>query len=163
MSDLPPPSSPVPPEVPPTPPTPPEAPASPPEVPVHEPEVLSSSGDPVPNAPYDKELGIVMHLLPFAGFLLPSIPVVNFVAPLALWLFKRGESPYLDAQGKEVLNFQITVTIAAVASMVLMVVCIGMILLPVVAIAAAILCIIGAVKASEGKVYRYPLNLRLIK
>lgn len=163
MSDLPPPSSSVPPDVPPTPPTPPETPPAPPEVPVQEPEVLSSSGDPLPSAPYDKELGIVMHLLPFAGFLLPNFPVVNLLAPLALWLFKRADSAYLDAHGKEVINFQITVTLAAFVSLLLFVVCIGAFLLPVVAIAAAICCIIGAVKASDKQLYRYPLSLRLIK
>lgn len=111
----------------------------------------------------DKELGIVMHLLPLVGFLLPNVPVLNLVAPLALWLFKRAESPYLDEQGKEVLNFQITISIAAFVSALLLFVCIGAFLLPVVAIALVIFSIIGAVKASEKKIYRFPLSLRLIK
>lgn len=163
MSDLPPPSSPVPPETPPTPPTPPETPPAPPEVPVQEPEVLGSNGDPLPSAQYDKELGIAMHLLPLLGFVTPGIPVLNLVAPLVLWLFRRSESAYLDAHGKEVLNFQILVTIAAFISSLLVFVCIGLPMLIAVAFCLVIYAIIGAVKASEKKVYRYPLNIKLIK
>jgi len=163
MSDLPPPSSSVPPETPPTPPTPPEPSPAPPEVPVQEPEILSSNGDPLPSAQYDKELGIAMHLLPLLGFVTPGIPVLNLVAPLILWLFKRADSPYLDAHGKEVLNFQITVTIAAVISGLLVAVCIGIPMLIAVAISLVIFAILGAVKASEKKIYRYPLSIKLIK
>ncbi len=125
--------------------------------------MLGSNGDPLPSAPYDKELGIAMHLLPFVGFLFHAIPVVNIVAPLVLWLLKRSESKYLDAHGKEVLNFQITVTIAAFVCMLLVFVCIGALLLPVVGIAMVIFAIIGAVKASEKKIYRYPVSIRFIK
>jgi len=35
----------------------------------------------------------------------------GFVGPLILWLLKKDEDPFIDRQGKEALNFQITVVI----------------------------------------------------
>ncbi|PZP69777.1 MAG: DUF4870 domain-containing protein [Stenotrophomonas maltophilia] len=66
-------------------------------------------------------------------------------------------------QAKEALNFQITVTIAMVISIILMVVIIGGILAPIVGIINLVFCIIAAVKANNGEAYRYPFTLRLIK
>jgi uncharacterized Tic20 family protein len=60
------------------------------------------------------------------------------------------------------VNFQITVCLALIVSFVLMLVLIGFVLLPIVAIAALVLTIIGAVKANDGIAYRYPFTLRLI-
>ena len=66
-------------------------------------------------------------------------------------------------QAKEALNFQITVTIAMVISIILMVVIIGGILAPIVGLVNLVFCIIAAVKANNGEAYRYPFTLRLIK
>jgi len=41
--------------------------------------------------------------------------------------------------------------------------CIGFLLLPAVAIADLVLCIMACIAASKGEPYRYPLCLRLIK
>ncbi len=116
----------------------------------------------MPKDSTESSLGIVMHLLPFAGFVAP-FPGINLLTPGLLWLFKRAESPYLDAHGKEVLNFQITLTIALLVAFLSFFLCIGVVLLPVVAVAGAVYCILGAVKASENKLYKYPFNLKLIK
>ena len=66
-------------------------------------------------------------------------------------------------QAKEALNFQITVTIAMVISIILMIVIIGGILAPIVGVINLVFCIIAAVKANNGEAYRYPFTLRLIK
>lgn len=85
------------------------------------------------------------------------------LGPLIVWLIKKDTMPFVDDQGKEALNFQITVLLAAIVCVVLMLVAIGFLLLVVLSIADLIFIIIAAVKASEGVAYRYPLNLRLIK
>ena len=102
----------------------------------------------------DKTLGIVMHLLCIVGF-----PVIG---PLIIWLMKKDQSPYLDAQGRELLNFQISYFIYALISMVLVAVLIGIPLLFAVGIASLVFTIIGIVKASEGQVYRFPLCIRML-
>ena len=71
--------------------------------------------------------------------------------------------PFVDDQGKESLNFQITVTIAAIVAAVLIVLLVGFLLLPIVGLIALVFTIIAGIKANEGVAYRYPFALRLIK
>ena len=108
----------------------------------------------------EKNLAMFCHLAALAGLL---IPAGNIIGPLILWLLKRESMPLVDAHGKEVLNFQITVTIALAVCIVT-----AWLLLPVLAaiiigIAALVLTIIGTIKASNGELYRYPFTLRLVK
>jgi uncharacterized Tic20 family protein len=86
-----------------------------------------------------------------------------FIAPLIIYLIKKDESAYVREQSKEALNFQITVLICYIISWFLMFVFIGFILIILLGLADLILIIIATIKASEGKLYRYPFNLRLIK
>ena len=108
----------------------------------------------------EKQLGMLCHLLAFSGFI---VPFGSILGPLVLWLIKKNESPFVADQGKESLNFQITVLLAAVVSFVLCFVVIGFLLAVVVVIAWLVYTILGAIKASEGVAYRYPYTLRLIK
>lgn len=87
----------------------------------------------------------------------------NFVGPLVLWLIKKDESKFVDNQGKEALNFQITLAIGWVIAGVLSFACIGLILLPAIGIANIVFSIIAAVAANKGETYRYPVCLRLVK
>ncbi|WLH12646.1 DUF4870 domain-containing protein [Pseudomonas hefeiensis] len=91
------------------------------------------------------------------------IPFGTLIGPLVLWQLKRETDPLIDAQGKEALNFQITVAIASAISLLLMIVVIGFFLFGLVAIGALVLTIIGGVKANEGLPYRYPFTWRLVK
>jgi uncharacterized Tic20 family protein len=75
---------------------------------------------------------------------------------------KKDQSPYLDAQGRELLNFQISYFIYAMISVVLIAVLIGIVLIFVVGIASLVFTIIGLVKAADGKVYRFPLCIRML-
>jgi len=102
----------------------------------------------------DKTLGIVMHVLCLVGF-----PILG---PLIVWLIKKDQSPYLDAQGRELLNFQISYLIYALISIPLCAILIGFVTLFIVGIASLVLTIIGIVSASEGRVYRFPLTIRML-
>jgi hypothetical protein len=87
----------------------------------------------------------------------------NILLPLVLWLVKRDGNPFVNDQGKEVLNFQITILIATIVSALLVpVFCIGVPMLIVVGVVSLVLSVIGAIKANEGVAYRYPFALRLI-
>ena len=101
------------------------------------------------------------HLAALSGFI---IPFGNVIGPLIIWLIKKDTMPLVNQHGKESLNFQITVLIAAIISFILMFVLIGMLLLVVVGIGALVLTIMAAVKVANGQTdYRYPWTLRLIK
>ena len=103
----------------------------------------------------------ICHLAALVGLLGNGIGFV--LGPLVVWLIMREEDPFVDEQGKEAVNFQITMLIATVVSAVLIFVCIGIVLLIVVGIMMIVFPIIGAIKANDGEHYRYPLSIRLIK
>ena len=86
--------------------------------------------------------------------------LTGFVGPLIIWLIKKDSDKFVDDQGKEALNFQITIAILCV---ILVISVIGYFLMPVVLILNLIFCIMGAVSASSGKAYKYPICLRLLK
>ncbi len=101
-----------------------------------------------------KNMAMLCHLLAiFTGF----------VAPLIIWLIKKDEEPFVDQQGKEALNFQITVILAMFVAVPLTFICIGIPLLCVIPIMDIVFCIIASIKASNGVAYRYPISLRLLK
>ena len=102
----------------------------------------------------DCNLAMLAHLLGI---------VSGFVGALIIWLIKKDQSAFVDEQGKEALNFQITVLIGVVGSWILMFVLIGMLLLPLLLIANLVFCILAAVAVSKGQHYRYPLAIRLLK
>lgn len=89
--------------------------------------------------------------------------VTGFVGPLILWLIKREGNSFVDAQGKEAVNFQISILLYAVICSFLTVIVIGALLLPLVGLLDVIFLIVAAVKANEGVNYRYPMCIRFIK
>ena len=103
---------------------------------------------------------VLIHLSALLGFI---IPFGNILAPLVIWLIKKEESPFIDDQGKEAVNFQISMTIYAIISAILIVIIVGFVLLIAVGILEIIFIIIAAVNASNGVKYRYPLSIRFIK
>ena len=119
----------------------------------------------IPNPPSDlsreeRTWGMVCHLAALAGVI---VPLGNFIAPLVIWLIKKEQMPFVNDQGKEALNFQITILIMLAVSFALIFVFIGFLLLFVVSIYALIMVIIAAIKANDGQYYRYPLTIRFIK
>src|SRR5687768_9744196 len=73
----------------------------------------------------EQNWAMICHLAALSGFV---IPLGNVLGPLVVWLIKKDTMPLVDKHGKEALNFQITVTIAMVISIVLMFVLIGILL-----------------------------------
>jgi uncharacterized Tic20 family protein len=101
------------------------------------------------------------HLSALVGFLLPIFG--NIIGPLVFWLLKKDQMPLVDVNGKEALNFQISMSVYALFAATLVIVLIGIPLLFMVVLADLILIITASVKTSEGTPYRYPLTIRLIK
>lgn len=99
----------------------------------------------------EKTMAILSHVLTL---------VVGFLAPLIIYLIKKDESSFVREHARESLNFQITVFILIVA---LFITLIGILLVWIVGILALVFVIIATIKASEGKLYKYPFSLRLIK
>jgi uncharacterized Tic20 family protein len=102
------------------------------------------------------------HLAGLAGYVVPII-ISGIIAPLVVWQIKKEDDPFINDNGKEAVNFQISVGIYALVSIPLCFVCIGFIMLSAVAIFNLVFLIIAAIKANNGERYRYPLCIRFIK
>lgn len=103
---------------------------------------------------------MVCHLSALIGYI---IPFGNIIAPLVIWLVKRNQSEYINQQGKEAVNFQITISLLAILCLLLYIIIIGLILWPLIALANLILIIMAAIATYKGENYKYPFSLRLIK
>jgi hypothetical protein len=110
---------------------------------------------------------MLCHLSALAGFV---IPFGNLLGPLVVWQIKKNEFPSVDVHGKASLNFQITVTLAALVALavafVLSFFCVGYLLFPVVmliGLAGIIFAVIAGIKANNGEDYRYPYSIEFVK
>ena len=101
------------------------------------------------------------HLAGLARF--APIPFAGIIAPLINWQIKKDEHPFVDYNGKEAVNFQISVAIYLVAAILLCFVVIGFFLVPAVVVFNIVFLIIAAVKANSGEHYEYPLSIGFIK
>ncbi len=128
----------------------------------------NSSEGPTPiaeTAPSKEErtLAMACHLLPLSGFLIPAVPILNIVAPLVLWLIKKEDLKFLNDQGKEVINFQITFSLILFVCLMTFWLIIPIAIAFIACVASLVFMIMGAIQANDGKAYRYPFSLRLIK
>ncbi len=123
---------------------------------------MNESPSTLPATPTQDERtwGMLAHLTAFAGFI---IPFGNVFGPLVVWLMKRDQSEFVADQGKEALNFNISVLIGAAICGVLVFVFIGILLGVALFIFWLALTIIAGIKAGEGVRYRYPVAIRLVK
>ena len=103
---------------------------------------------------------MICHLAAFAGFV---IPFGSLLGPLIVWAIKKDEDPFINDQGKEALNFQLTLLIGFVISIILMFVFIGVLLIFALIVYCIVMVIIAAMKANEGIQYRYPYTIRFFK
>jgi hypothetical protein len=103
---------------------------------------------------------MLCHLLALSGV---CVPFGHVLGPLIIWVLKREEDPFIDDQGKEALNFQLTMTIVIFAIVALMFVIVGFFLLPILVLFEIILIIMASVAANEGRAYRYPLTIRFFR
>lgn len=116
---------------------------------------------PIPGPSKDERLwAMLCHLTAFAGSI---IPFGHLVGPLTIWLIKKDNMPFVDDQGKEAVNFQLTMTLAAVVSFILVLLFIGVFLLLAVMVVDIVFVIVATIKANDGVPYRYPLCIRFIK
>ena len=126
----------------------------PPDVPPPPPPAVPvEAGLPAEIKQEDKTMAMLCHLL---GIL------TAFLGPLIIWLVKKDQSPFVDDQGKEALNFQITLVIAHAVVGAAICIHFGVLNLAI-WVVALVFGIMGTMAANRGEKYRYPIALRLIK
>ena len=101
------------------------------------------------------------HLAAFAGLI--GIPFGSIIGTLIIYMIKKDEYEFVNDQGKEVLNFQITWTIIFIISAILIIAVIGIFMLIGFGIAWLVLVIVGTISANNGQYYRYPFTIKFLK
>lgn len=134
--------------------------SAPPPYALPPPEPVATAAPPRMPEPEARNWAMAAHLSGLVGIL---AVVPGFVGPLVVWLMKKNEHPLIDANGKEALNFQLTMLVYFVVSFVLVLLLIGFLFLAILLIVAIVMPIIGGIQASDGRTYRYPATIRFIK
>ena len=142
--------------------TPPQPDETPPQTPPADTEQPPQPEQPAEPDNDSKLWATFCHLSAFCGCL--GVPFGNILGPLIIWLIKKDTMPYVDQNGKEAVNFQISMVIYFLAAFPL--ICGGPLIfivwLPLVVL-QVIFTIIATIKANQGETYRYPMSIRFIK
>ena len=139
------------------------------ESPVEQKVVVEQSGavhEGPPSKVINKDARMWAMFCHLAGLfaLFPIVPVIGgVIGPLIVWQMKKDDSPFIDEQGKEAVNFQISILIYFLVSILLCIVCVGAFLVAAIIFFFFVFLLIAAVKANNGYHYRYPLTIRFIK
>jgi len=97
-----------------------------------------------------RNMAMLCHLLGIFGFF----------APLIIWLTERDKHRFVDEHGRETMNYQVSFMIYLAA---LCVTIIGAFLVPVLLIVHVVFSIIGAIRASRGEAWHYPIAISFLK
>jgi len=100
-----------------------------------------------------RNMAMLCHLLGIAGFF----------APLVIWLNEKDKHKFVNEHGRAAMNYQISIIIYYLASWMLCFIIVGFFMLIALVIMHIIFVIMGAVKASGGKPWRYPIAIRFLK
>ena len=107
-----------------------------------------------------KSFCMLMHLSQLASFI---IPVAGLALPIIMWATNKDKSPQVDAHGKNILNWMITLFIAYIIGFILIFILIGFVVLLALVVTNIIFAIIGAIKANDGVLFKYPFAIQFIK
>lgn len=103
---------------------------------------------------------MLMHLSQLVGF---AAPVLGLLAPILMWALNKDKHPEVDAQGKIILNWIISVFIYAIVSVLLCFILVGIPILLALLVLDIVFPIMGAVKANDGIRWKYPLSIPFFK
>ncbi len=101
----------------------------------------------------EKTIGMLCHLT----------GLISIIGPIIVWLLKKDDSAFVDANGKQAINFQLSIIIYSIGSAFLLIIGIGLVLLFAIGIFAFIMIVIASIKAANGEVFQYPMSLQLLK
>ncbi|AQY22102.1 DUF4870 domain-containing protein [Riemerella anatipestifer] len=107
----------------------------------------------------DKDMLFLLHLSQLFNLI---TGFGGLIAPILIWVFKKDEIQGINEQGKEVINFQITMFLAILVSIPLCFILIGFLFISIIALLMIIVPIIQAIKSKDNQSVRYPLTIRFI-
>jgi uncharacterized Tic20 family protein len=108
-----------------------------------------------------RNMAMAVHLTALIAWV--GVPFGHIIGPLVVWLTQKDKSTFIDREGRESLNFQLSITLYSVIAFILCFIFIGFLLLPAIFVMHVTLSIIAAMRANEGRHYRYPMTIRFIR
>lgn len=110
--------------------------------------------------PETRQWGMILRLSVFAGYI---VPLAGLIAPIVIWQIKKNELPGIDAHGKNLINWMISMLIYSAVAFVLCFILIGIPILLVLGVLGVVFPIIAAIKANNGEIWPYPLTIHFLK
>lgn len=103
----------------------------------------------------ENNLGIIVHLLGL---------FTSFAGPLVMYfLYKETATEKLKSNIINTLNWQISLLIYLMVSIVLSIIVIGILGTIVFSILNIIFSILGAIESNKGNIYKYPMTINFVK
>jgi len=108
----------------------------------------------------ERNWAMLCHLSALAGFF---FPFGSIIGPLVCWLSKKDESVWVYINGRNSLNFQLSMLLYIVLAIPLIFIVIGIPIVALLALLKIVFVIIASVKASKGESFKYPLVIPFIQ
>jgi uncharacterized Tic20 family protein len=124
---------------------------------------METEQDPIAPTDLEKETrtwAMILHLSLLSGLV---VPMAGLIVPIIIYVLKKDTLPGIVPHGHVVFNWMISAVIYAVVSIILMLVLVGFLTMFAVVILSIVFPIIGAIKASEGELWPYPLSIPFFK
>lgn len=104
----------------------------------------------------------LFHTLALVGLF---FPILNIILPAVLWWLKKDESPEYDRQGKQVVNFQLTMSFAFVPAVLLLIFFfpLGFPLTLLVYFYTLVMCLINLFRSINQQAVHYPLSFAFLR
>jgi len=107
-----------------------------------------------------RRLAMACHLAALLGYVLPF---GNVIGPLVMWLLNRERHAYIDEQGREALNFQLSMLVWYLLAFALVLALIGFFMIVGLVVFQLVMVIVAAVRSNDGEAWRYPLTVRFLR
>lgn len=107
-----------------------------------------------------REWCMILHLSLFAGH---TVPLGGIIAPIVIWQVKKEEMPEIDEHGRNALNWIISNILYVILCIPLCFILVGFALLIALAVLNVVFPVIAALKANEGRVWKYPLAIPFLR
>lgn len=108
----------------------------------------------------ERNWAMFCHLSAFAGYF---FPFGGIIGPMICWLSRKDESLWIDQNGKQSMNFQLSILLYMVLAIPLCIIIVGIPILIFLGFLEVICIIIASVKASKGEEFKYPITIPFIQ
>jgi uncharacterized Tic20 family protein len=108
----------------------------------------------------ERNWAMFCHLSAFAGFF---FPFGGIIGPLICWLSRRDEYEWVKVNGRNSLNFHLSILLYMILVAPLCIIIIGFPIIGFLFLLKIICIIIGSVKAAKGELFKYPISIPFLQ